>query len=738
MEERDDGTWFSDDPLPPDSDGGHLNRETFVESIVALLEKVGRQQNSSVLGLIGPWGSGKSSILNGIANRMRSTERTERRWVITEFNPWYYQDLASLQSGFFRELSSSVPNNRSWRKFRQRVADLGDALAPLGSLGAVVGVDASGAIGGVSSLIRGGTSIESVKTAVESELRKADRPILVVIDDVDRLDPAELLLLFKLIRLAGRLKNVYYLLAYDEDTLLDALGRTGLIGADTPRRAIDYLEKIVQIRLDVPPLRGEQVSTWVDHEVEALAERHSVEIDSEFESRFSRAYFGHLRARLTTPRAIKRYFAQVDAFLSQVRGEVDFVDFLVLSWLRASEPLIYRGLIDNRSRLLGEFDWATLGSRNRGRDVDADHRYWRDFFSTARVDPSRTAGVAELVGLLFPRFAHEWSDTPQVFSGWKPGPGRISNPDYFDRFFALGVPEEDLSDRVVAEASRQILERRDGLERQIVEAAWPERANLVIGKLSLLWRPGDTAVLPGLTWLARQFEKLPEHKEIADSRMRARWFGRDLYVGLDERNADAFIAGVGSDPKILQFCAFLVDGAHLRREEQGEARASGSLPSEQRLGRLIAGAFEAQAAANPLDYPDDVWYLIRTWERLDSGAVQRWADLRLTQGDWPVLDLLARMVGTIIPLGVRDPVARIDGLDLQFVDRVVGLARVQSDLANEIQRALPSIEREAPATPDNRRAFVLATLQSHFQATMLEEEAALHEPNLDETETGSR
>lgn len=408
---HDDTAWFSDDPLGLQGKGQRLDREAFVRAVVALLEKVGRQDSSSVLGLIGPWGSGKSSILNAVAAQLRAIERTERLWVITEFNPWYYQGLASLQAGFFREISSSVPQIRSWRKFRNSVADLGDAIAPFGGLAALAGVDASGAIGGMSSLIRGGTSIEVVKASVEAELRKANRPILVIIDDVDRLDPEELLLLFKLIRLAGRLQNVYYLLAYDEDTLLDALARTGLIGSDSPRRSIDYLEKIVQIRLDVPPLRTEQVSNWVDHEVEALAARHSVETDHDFEARFSRAYFGHLRHRLVTPRAIKRYFAQVDAFLGQVRGEVDFVDFLIVSWLRASEPLVYRALIENRRRLLGEMDWTSLGSIDRKRNAEADHAFWGAFFESARVQSGSVAGVADLLGLLFPRFEHEWSDS---------------------------------------------------------------------------------------------------------------------------------------------------------------------------------------------------------------------------------------------------------------------------------------------------------------------------------------
>jgi predicted KAP-like P-loop ATPase len=77
-------------------------------------------------------------------------------------------------------------------------------------------------------------------------------PVLVVLDDLDRLTPDELPLVFKLVRLVGRLPNVYYLLRYDERTLLDVLRRTDLVG-DDEARGRDHLEKMVQVRLDLAP-----------------------------------------------------------------------------------------------------------------------------------------------------------------------------------------------------------------------------------------------------------------------------------------------------------------------------------------------------------------------------------------------------------------------------------------------------------------------------------------------------
>lgn len=713
MTDSDTFNWFSDDPLVGDC-GDSLDRGSFANAVVDLLEQVGGQEASSVLGLIGPWGSGKSSLLHTVVDRLRKIQRSQRTWVVAEFNPWFYSDMASLQNGFFGQLSNAVKSGPSWRRLRNSIADFGQSVAPLGSFGSLAGVDASGALDGVARMIRGSTSIATIKSAVEKELRSVDRPILVVVDDVDRLDPNELLLLFKLIRLAGRLPNVYYLLAYDEDTLLDALSRTGLIGGDTPRRAIDYLEKIVQVRLDVPPLRSEQVSNWVDREVEKLAARHGIEMTDDVGSRFSRAYFGHIRHRLGTPRAIKRYFAQVDAFLAQVRGEVDFVDFLILSWLRAAEPLIYTALVSNRARLLGEIDWSNLNF-DKKRDVDADHRYWRNVFNRARVDPDRERGVADLLGQLFPRFEHEWSDSSQATPSSNAAAGRLANSDYFDRYFALGVPEEDLPDSVVRAACNQIAADRPGKERQQVEGAWLQRTNLIVSKLQHHWIPGSPGARAGLFWLTRHYSAIPERNEMfGDPQMRVEWFGRELFSSMSAGDAAEFAkqASAEADDSTLNFIARIVASKEVRSRianDEHSAHAFGE--AKQAVADRIAERFAAQGDANPLRYPDDVWRLFWAWCELDADGPRRWANRHLDGSSWPPLDLVARMVSTSIALGVRNPTPRLSELDLGRVADLVDIDRIFSVHGTEIRRFNEKLEHDFTVTDENRRKFALARLK---------------------------
>jgi predicted KAP-like P-loop ATPase len=92
--------------------------------------------------------------------------------------------------------------------------------------------------------------------------------ILITVDDVDRLHGEEILTLIKTIRMLGRFHNVHYVLAYDHAALVDALS-PGL-GGNRTKRAAEYLEKIVQYPLDIPPAQEVQLQAMLDEGLSPL------------------------------------------------------------------------------------------------------------------------------------------------------------------------------------------------------------------------------------------------------------------------------------------------------------------------------------------------------------------------------------------------------------------------------------------------------------------------------------
>ncbi len=78
--------FFNDDPVDgsavlPDL----LGHERYADHSVGLLREVRDQSESGVLALIGPWGSGKSSVLKMVLRRLRNAEPAS--WSVAELNP---------------------------------------------------------------------------------------------------------------------------------------------------------------------------------------------------------------------------------------------------------------------------------------------------------------------------------------------------------------------------------------------------------------------------------------------------------------------------------------------------------------------------------------------------------------------------------------------------------------------------------------------------------------------------
>ncbi|MDQ1583135.1 MAG: hypothetical protein QOF36_1189 [Microbacteriaceae bacterium] len=123
-----------------------------------------------------------------------------------------------------------------------------------------------------------------------------------------------------------------------------------------------------------------------------------------------------------------------------LRNEVDPVDFLLLSWLRTAEPLLYTRLPAERLDLVGGSD---IFEAFRGGTAKPSERrdHWVGLFKASKVAKRNRDGVAEVLGSLSPRFNAIWNMQNQIGAS-DSAPKRIANRDYFDRYFAFDVPSE--------------------------------------------------------------------------------------------------------------------------------------------------------------------------------------------------------------------------------------------------------------------------------------------------------
>lgn len=99
------------------------------------------------------------------------------------------------------------------------------------------------------------------KAVLEEALKEIDFQILVVIDDVDRLPNDQIRLIFQLVNSVAGFPHMVYLLSYDKDIVARALDDV------QGRRGAEYLEKIIQVPFDMPPINKYRVRSILKDEV---------------------------------------------------------------------------------------------------------------------------------------------------------------------------------------------------------------------------------------------------------------------------------------------------------------------------------------------------------------------------------------------------------------------------------------------------------------------------------------
>lgn len=465
---------LGDDPISaPNED--LLGRSAFAARIADVIVRTSGETESAVFGLLGPWGSGKTSLITVIESELAARDSS---WTVVRFNPWELSDLQSLILEFLAAIRSALPT--TWmkgRKAKDAFAGFARRVSPYAGVLKVANVDAHGAISAFADQLEG--TVAKRREELATLLKDLNQPILLFVDDVDRLHPDELTALFKLVRLVGRLPHVHYLLAFDEETIVDVLQQTGL-AHDDEARALRYLEKVVQIRFDIPQLHPKRVTGLVSQLLEQIARVHGVELTDDDVYRLSGPFNSHMVTKLQQPREIKRLWAQVEALYPLVSSNVDFIDFVMVTFLRTSHPRLFQALPRYCAELTGtQFD---MGLRRATPEQRLER--WMQVIEEAGVPLSERAGVLDVLAALFVPISQARSNM-SGYAGYEALAlrHRVGSHLYFDWYFHLGLGPDDVPDAALAAALRKA---EDGLVAEAVELILPALTSDAEGTLDRL------------------------------------------------------------------------------------------------------------------------------------------------------------------------------------------------------------------------------------------------------------
>lgn len=99
-------------------------------------------------------------------------------------------------------------------------------------------------------------------------LQELSWPFIVLIDELDRIEDAEIRAVAQLVRAVADFPNISYVLAYDASRVVQALG-TG-DSRERSERGRAYLEKIVQFQIKLPAILENELESLLNDELMKL------------------------------------------------------------------------------------------------------------------------------------------------------------------------------------------------------------------------------------------------------------------------------------------------------------------------------------------------------------------------------------------------------------------------------------------------------------------------------------
>lgn len=466
---------FVDRPIEHGKDD-LFGRQPFARAIASTIANWGGSE-SLTISISGPWGSGKSSLKNMILEALPNSAA-----YAVEFNPWKYATPSETAKAFFREISIALrradPTKTGeeravrWDRYGKLLiltSELAqgtvDALPTLMTLATFAGVGATITqnptvsivlaavavvlVGAASALkfsaafsdkvaewLRAAStdeSIEEIKAKLQSDLASLKRPVLVIIDDIDRLTKRETRQLFQHVKANADFPNVLYVLLHQRDIVEKHLTTKTVDG----RR---YLEKIVDLHFDLPIIGQEDINKILFEGLNQLIGK--LKGVPQFDRvRWGNVYFGGLQAFFKTPRNVKRFLStlavQFKLFQGSTAFEVNQIDLIALEALRLFEPEVFQAISNSEQILTTAQDQGSNRDRRKA-EIES---------IAAMAEDVHQAQVRELLTHMFPHAAWAFGGSnygSDWDSEWSVAQ-RICSPMFFKRYFRLAVPQRELS-----------------------------------------------------------------------------------------------------------------------------------------------------------------------------------------------------------------------------------------------------------------------------------------------------
>ena len=408
-----------------------LNRAPLAQSIAEMILSR-KSSDSIVIGIESAWGTGKTSFINLILEKIKT------KVYPVEFNPWNFSDDVSLLSDFFNAFSKIPPISKKG-KIKKLFVNYSKKLSYIG----------------LQSVNIFGVSLNPFKSSEEEplselrmklnkNLRRLLRKVVVIIDDIDRLDADETKLIFKLVKNTANFPNTIFILSYDRIKVEAILSdeRNGIEGSE-------YLKKIIQVSFILPEAEKQDINQILfdDIDVILLNVYDELEIDQSYWELIFHRGFKNL---FKSVRDIKSYINSLSLDWSLVSKEdINRVDFIAIVAIRVFAHEFYVAMRNHKHLFTGVPDSDSILS------IDKDGMEETYLNLLEKVPEEVRAHINDICKQIFPPIQFGTGYSSNIHDEWRKKL-RICSPDKFDFYFKMAVPKDAVTESDIQRVLRTL------------------------------------------------------------------------------------------------------------------------------------------------------------------------------------------------------------------------------------------------------------------------------------------
>lgn len=428
----------SDVPIKGEAEDA-LGRSAFAHSLGEAFLRY-KNPESFVVGLYGDWGTGKTSIINLCLEHIENQQADlQKKMILLKFNPWNYSDQNQLIQQFFNEMIAVIKKRTIAEKTKivtQKLLSYSALLKPLKYF-PVVRQYSELTSDIAEALKQEPKELSELKSEINELLLKLEVKVLVIIDDVDRLNKQEIKQIFQLIKSLGDFNNTAYLVAFDKNVIVTALeevqGGSG----------IEYLEKIIQVPFVIPAVSESELEQILFKKLNSII--GDIPEESFDTTYWGNVYIGGIRQFIRNIRDINRLCNVLSFSFEMIKDDVNLVDLISIVTIQVFLPDLYRQIRENKGLFIETIDFYW----NIEYKKDEMKKKYDEIIASSTIQEK----MDDLLKRIFPRIEEVLGGTS--YSGfertWRKQK-RICSPEFFDNYFRLSLSKGDLSSQIIKEA----------------------------------------------------------------------------------------------------------------------------------------------------------------------------------------------------------------------------------------------------------------------------------------------